>query len=61
MFDLSTKKCVVCEVTEIYNSTSRKCQNREIVLISTNFNNLLAIPTKSIADYKQELYDKASK
>jgi hypothetical protein len=58
LFNLATRQCVSCESTEAFNNTSHKCERRPAVLISTNFNGLLATPKKSLADYKRELLDK---
>jgi hypothetical protein len=53
LFDLSAKKCVTCDSSEVFNNTSHKCEKRPTVLISTNYNNLLASPKKSVDDYKK--------
>lgn len=58
LFNLATKTCVACDSTEVFNEISHKCERRPAVLISTNFNNLLATPKKSIEDYKKELLSK---
>lgn len=58
LFDISSKKCVACESTEIFNNTSHKCEKRPTVFISTNFNKLIATPKVSIDNYKKELLNK---
>lgn len=60
LFDVSTKTCVTCESDKIYNSSTLKCDKRPITLISTNFNNLLGTPSKSIPQFKADVLDKVN-
>lgn len=60
LFDVTTNKCGACEADETYNGKSLKCEKRPRVLISTNFNKLMASSSKSVDQYKQELLAKVN-
>ena len=58
LFDANSKKCGACEADESYSNKTLKCEKRQKVLISTNFNKLMATSGKSVEGYKQELLAK---
>lgn len=58
LFDVSTNKCVRCSAWQQYDGKTLKCIKRPIVMISSNFSNLLGSPKSSLATYKAEILDK---
>ena len=51
LFDLNTKRCVVCDPLSYYDNKTRSCVPRPIIYISPNENKLLATPNRTIPQY----------
>lgn len=58
IYNVDEKKCTVCDADEIFVESTHKCEKRDKIHISENFNRLLATEKVSIQGYKQNLIDR---